>query len=205
MICLPGRGGTAFSEAADGDLRDEISRSGVSKRLDIASGWATAHQVHGATVVRVSGSGEVGKADALWTVSRGLPLAIFTADCLGVVLHAADAVGVAHAGWRGARDLVVSRLVESMTEDGHPPLRADVGPGIGKCCFEVGTEVADLFPGHVSTTTWGTTSVDLIGAVTDELADLDVCVCDGCTYHQDSWFSYRRDASPKRMATIGWI
>lgn len=206
MIRPPGRDGVAFSESSDGDLRhDREARTEAARTLGLPSEWATVRQVHGGDVTRVAGSGDAGEADALWTTQRRLPLAIFTADCFGVVLSADGAVGVAHAGWRGARARVVSRLRDEMTQAGYEPRQAAVGPGIGPCCFEVGEEVAAEFPTAGVTTTWGTTSVDLPGVIGSQLAGLETWSLDDCTRHGQGWFSHRADRTDKRLAAIGWL
>ena len=207
MISPPAAAGRVlFSDAGDGDLRsDAEARVELSQRAGIASEWATARQVHGSRVVRVSAPGSAGEADALWTTERGLPLAIFTADCLAVALQAPDAAGIAHAGWRGAAGGVVSGLKAAMSEAGFEPKRAFVGPGIGPCCFEVGSEVGEQFPSNLALTSWGSTSVDLCGAVRDSLASLDVWSADMCTKHDAGWFSHRSDATPSRQAGITWV
>lgn len=205
MIRPPGWSGVAFSERSDGDIRnDPGSRSGVSRRLGIDDEWAEVTQVHGATVIRVTAPGPAGEADALWTTERGLPLAVFTADCFGVVLSCDHAVGVAHAGWRGAAANVVEKLRATMSEAGHAPQRAALGPGIGPCCFEVGPEVADLFD-EVATTNWGTTSVDLRAALSAQLPGLEMWIADDCTFHDEGWFSHRSDGTSRRLASIGWL
>lgn len=206
MIRPPARSGVAFSEKSDGDLRaDMTARTSVSNLLGISGEWAGVAQVHGNEVVRVAAPGSAGEADALWTTEPGLPLAVFTADCFGVVLHADGAVGVAHAGWRGAETGVVSRLRDQMSSAGRQPVLAEVGPGIGPCCFEVGPEVASLFGGKVSETTWGTRSVDLPMAIDEQLNGLYVWRSPGCTQHEDGWFSHRRDGTRSRLAAIGWL
>jgi YfiH family protein len=187
-------------------MRGERSaRVELARRLGIPDEWASVRQVHGSQARRVHQAGDAGEADALWTSRSGLPLAIYTADCLGVVLVADGAVGVAHAGWRGGASGVVAHLIDEMTEAGYPPQRAAVGPGIGPCCFEVGPEVASLFPDYVASTTWETPSVDLAGAVGRQLSGLDVWHAGGCTRHEDGWFSHRADGTTARMATIGWL
>lgn len=206
MISPPGRQGVAFSEGSDGDLRgDTGSRRRISGSLGISEEWATVHQVHGHEVHRVETPGDAGHADGLWTSERGLPLAVFTADCFGVVLHADNAVGVAHAGWRGVDAGVVNRLRSGMADAGHVPLSAEIGPGIGPCCFEVGTEVAERFSTTSATTTWGTTSVDLTQALKAQLEGTDVWTVGSCTMHEPDWFSHRQDATPMRLATLGWV
>jgi YfiH family protein len=202
----PGVDGAAFTGGEDGDQRNDMTaRSTVSSWLGISRDWATVRQVHGMTPVRASGPGELGEADALWSDVPGLPLAVFTADCFGVVLRADSAVGVAHAGWRGAAGGVVSALRAEMTAHGHSPVGAAIGPGIGPCCFEVGPDVAGRFPNHVRETSWGATSVDLVSSIRQELEGLDVWVLGACTMHDDSLYSHRRTRTAQRIATLAWM
>lgn len=206
MIQPPGWDGVAFSDDSDGDLRDdERARHAAARALGIEGRWATVRQVHGNEVRRVSQAGDAGEADALWTTTTRLPLAVFTADCYGVVLGAPGSVGVAHAGWRGAAGGVVTNVITAMTAAGHPPQRAAIGPGIGPCCFEVGAEVAERFPTWATTTSWGSTSVDLAAAVRAQLDGLEIWASDGCTVHDDGWFSHRDSGTSERMAAIGWL
>jgi YfiH family protein len=207
MISAPTRqGGAVFSEASDGDLRsDSSAREALAGRLDISDAWATVDQVHGRVVAKATAPGGHGEADAIWTAVPGLPVAIFTADCLGVVIRSNEAVGVAHAGWRGAAAGVVGALIDEMSRAGHVPTEAALGPGIRPCCFEVGPEVIALI-GHETETTWGTASVDLHEAVSMQIpSGVSVWAVDGCTMHEDRWFSHRADATRSRMATVGWI
>jgi YfiH family protein len=196
----------AFSEAADGDLlNDHSARVRLAAELMISPRWATVTQVHGANVVSADRPGDHGPADALFTTTPGLPLAVFTADCAGVVVLADGAVGVAHAGWRGAAAGVVAALAEEMRTAGHEVTGAAIGPLIGACCLEVGEEVADLFPRARSNTSWGTTSIDLERAVSDQLPGVDIWRCGQCTRHEDGLFSHRRDRTTQRMAALGWL
>lgn len=196
----------AFSEAADGDIRNVVSRRNrLSNDLGIETDWALVTQVHGSEVVLADHPGDLGRADAVWTRLRGLPVAVFTADCFAVVLESESAVGVAHAGWRGVKAGVVGLLRSEMTSRGHPPTAAAVGPGIGPCCFEVGPEVASLFPEHTAETTWGTTSVDLAESIRSELAGLEVWMAGRCTFHEEGWFSHRRQGTPQRLAAVAWV
>ena len=206
MIQPPGFRGVAFTGARQGDLRnDAAARRDVSARLAIPEAWATVHQVHGGVVLEAEGPGSLGKADSIYTSRSGLPIAAFTADCLAVVLEADRGVGIAHAGWRGVAAGVVDNLRATMEAAGWNLLRSAIGPGIGPCCFEVGPEVAARFPANVSTTTWGTTSVDLAGAVASRLGGLEVWSAEACTRCSDEFFSHRRDATPARMAGIAWL
>ncbi|HSM01911.1 MAG TPA: polyphenol oxidase family protein [Acidimicrobiia bacterium] len=206
MIRPEGFRGVAFGDASDGDARqDPGARSRISASLGISDRWAWLRQVHGAGVAAVTGPGDGGEADAAFTVVPGLPIAVSTADCLPVMLEGDGAVGVAHAGWRGAAAGVVRAVRRAMENAGVPPSRAAIGPGIGPCCFEVGSEVADRFPGHASETGWGTLSVDLPAAVAADLEGLRIWMSRDCTRGDDRFHSYRRDGTSARQVAIAWL
>lgn len=193
----------AFTTADDGDARaDPEVRDRVSGRLGIGTSWGTVDQVHGTVVVAVSEAGDAGMADGLFSTTPGLPLAVFTADCVGVAVVGVGAVGVAHAGWRGAAAGVVFSLTNHFVEAGVEIQSATIGPHIRSCCFEVGAEVVEQFPKHVSETTWGTPSVDLASVVREQLGDVPTSDLGACTHCGKSAFSHRRDGDGRRMATI---
>lgn len=197
--------GAVFTLAADGDLRgDPVARRRVSDELGIEGAWATVNQVHGATVVEVTEAGNHGEADALYTTRPDLPLAVFTADCVGVVVHGSGGVGVAHAGWRGTLAGVVEALIGRMKEAGVEPEVAFVGPAIGPCCYEVGPEVRARFVGFEATTRDGRPAIDLPAAVVARLEDLLVNRVGWCTVDGPDTFSHRRSGELRRMAALGW-
>ena len=114
------------------------------------------HQVHSAVVRRVGrenrGEGLLrpvpGDYDGLITDEPGVVLAVFSADCVPILLFdpVRRAVGAVHAGWRGTAAGIVRNAVERMRQEfGCEPhdLRAAVGPCIGPCCFETGPEVRE--------------------------------------------------------------
>lgn len=168
-------------------------------------GWATVTQVHGNAVRVVEASGNYGEADALVTQCVDVPLAIFTADCLGVVLMGTRTIGVAHCGWRGLERGVLDATISAMAQLGDRPTRAAAGPGIGPCCFEVGEEVLAAFAGDTASTTWGSPSVDLFAVVQRQLDSIELMSDRSCTQCGDDFYSYRNGDVSERMATVGWI
>ncbi|MGH8957546.1 MAG: polyphenol oxidase family protein [Acidimicrobiia bacterium] len=201
----------AFSTAADGDLRDSReNRERFARRVGAPLQWAELHQIHGASVLEASGPGHLGNGDALFTRERGLALAVFVADCVGLVVEANSGVGLAHAGWRGAAAGVVRSLIDRMTAAGLEPVAAHLSPFIGACCFEVGLEVAAQFPDATAATSAGGVSVDLSKAIASQLP-MPLDSGPGCTYHDESFLSHRR-MSPEvglenvgRMVALGWL
>jgi polyphenol oxidase len=112
---------------------------------------ATLQQIHSATPVSACGrAGNLGQGDALTERTPGAVVAVRTADCIPILLADARnrAVAAVHAGWRGTVAEIAARAVEAMAREfGTRPedLHAAIGPGIGKCCYEVGPEVAAHF------------------------------------------------------------
>jgi YfiH family protein len=201
------QGRAIFSDVSDGDSRGSIAnRRAISERLGVPADWASVSQVHGARVMQVSEAGDHGEADALWTANRDLPVAVFTADCLGIVLYADAAVGVAHAGWSGLASGVIQNLIEAMASAGYLARAAAIGPAIGPCCYEVGPEVVSRFAEETTKTTWDTTSVNLWVAATRILGpEIDVWSLGQCTRCNPSWFSHRRDGSLDRQVSLAWL
>src|SRR6202158_4736173 len=111
----------------------------------------TLRQIHSDLIHCVSGAPEVGlTGDGLITQTPGLLLAILTADCLPVILVDAKrrAVGVFHAGWRGTVKRIVEKGVGEMQRcfgTRSRDLKAAIGPGVHRCCYEVGPEVRTKF------------------------------------------------------------
>jgi len=116
-------------------------------------------QVHD-TVVRRATKADCGKGiikprdyecvDAQITNEPGVALAVFGADCVPVFFYdpVAQAIGTAHAGWRGTIGRIVEKTVQAMeTEFGskRSDIEAYIGVSICGDCYTVGGEVAELF------------------------------------------------------------
>jgi YfiH family protein len=108
-------------------------------------------QVHGAAVVSAAAlraARPAPEADGVVATEAGAMVGVVTADCVPILLAAADGAGVAavHAGWRGLARGVVSAGVAALARaSGTEPVRiaAAIGPHIGACCYEVDAPVLD--------------------------------------------------------------
>jgi len=129
-----------------GDLGEAARRFGLS-------GIFTLTQVHSSDVFVIKDgfrekTGQ--KGDAIVTGLKDLGIGVFTADCLPILFvdRSASVVAVAHAGWRGTLSrIAMATLLEIERNFGIGPGRvvAVIGPSIGRCCYEVGEDVASLF------------------------------------------------------------
>ena len=95
------------------------------------------------------------RGDASATNCPGLLLAVQTADCVPILLADVKkrAVAAVHAGWRGTLQRIVAKAIGKMQmqfSTKAADLLAAIGPSIGGCCYEVGTEVASEFRSQFS-------------------------------------------------------
>jgi YfiH family protein len=161
-----GRGVGDEPAAVDENLRRLAEAAG----LDGPRAFASAHQVHGDRVVGAAGGAPLTeifppsagtdaappeqdasvRADAVVALEPGVAAAVRVADCVPVLLYAKDRglAAAVHSGWRGARASIAGRGVRALQHvSGADPSRmlAAVGPCIGRCCYEVGKDLASLF------------------------------------------------------------
>ena len=107
------------TSVAEGDLAISSSQPGLEarRRKVVDLPWTWMHQVHGATVVRVTQAGEGAgvDADAAVTATPAAVLAVQVADCAPVALVGSDGiVGIAHVGWRGLVAGTIRATVDAM-------------------------------------------------------------------------------------------
>ncbi len=96
-------------------------------------------------------SAQIGLGDALVTNQTGPVLMTLHADCQPVLIvdpgagRRGPAIGVAHAGWRGTvADIVGATLAVMAAAFGTrmDDVHVVLGPAIGRCCYDVGDDVA---------------------------------------------------------------
>jgi len=211
-----------------GDRADRVVEN--RRRIARSAGYAAESAVlpvleHGTNTVvvepRHAGLGALApapplRADALVTRYVGPALLATSADCAPVFLADREgrAVGIAHAGWRGAADGIVRkahrRLTGLLPEDAC--ILAAIGPCIGPCCFEVGPEVAERFsaiPHAVQEVAGLRPHVDLFAALRAQLVEAGAEVSDSrppCTCCQsDRFFSHRAMGRQVTGRMLGFI
>jgi hypothetical protein len=240
------RGGTAtrrfagisappFDRANYGERCTDAATAVARNRAMLREALGLAHepvwlqQVHGTSVTVVTGGANSGAssalqeyglapiADACVVRGRGLAAVIQTADCLPILLAAADGDELAaiHAGWRGLAAGVIEATLAAM-HAAPGSIRGWLGPAIGQRAFEVGPEVraafvdadpaaADCFQ-HGRDDRWHAGLAALARRRLMGLGVTEVSGGDWCTVEAPVDFhSYRRDGERSgRMATLVW-
>ena len=199
-----------------GDDAARVARNRAVLRACLPGEPAWIRQVHGTTVVDPERATPETEADAAVSRRAGAVCSVMTADCLPVLLsdRGGTAVGVAHAGWRGLAAGVVESAVRAL---GVSPreIIAYLGPGIGARRYEVGEDVRAAFvdkdlgaaaafaPGRE-----GKYFADLYALARARLAAAGVTEVHGggyCTASDERFFSFRRDGTTGRMASLVWL
>lgn len=123
--------------------------------LGMPDSFVHGKQVHENNVVIVDakamrgpfGDGIIYEADGYVTNVPGVPLAIYTADCVPVLLEdpVNKVIGAVHCGWRSTVADIEKAAIDKMLSLGADinEIRIAIGPAICANCFEVGSEVIE--------------------------------------------------------------
>ncbi|HZK43226.1 MAG TPA: peptidoglycan editing factor PgeF [Syntrophomonadaceae bacterium] len=113
-------------------------------------------QVHGAEVAIINKEHTGLGADNFTTAIKGVDamvtnisqicLTTFYADCIPIFLFdpIKRVIGIAHSGWKGTVNMIGNKTVQIMQDHygcDLKEIKVFIGPGIGKCCFEIGEEL----------------------------------------------------------------
>jgi YfiH family protein len=174
----------------------------------------TTWQVHGADVViangPVTGRKWLAKADGVITNRVDVPLVMRYAVCVPLLFYdpQQQAIGLAHAGWRGTVQGMAANMVFALQQAyGSQPqdIQVVIGPSISIDCFQVGEEVVDALEGYFGSSEGlmrrdpadGTAYVDLWAANQLDLqrAGVEQIEIAGiCTYQNKAdFFSHRAE------------
>jgi len=196
--------GTRVGDAPE-NIRRNLSRLSRTTGIDFDRA-ARIRLEHGSRIVPATAAGVAATADAMVTVTTGLPLAITVADCYPVVLAGSrSGVGIVHAGWRSIAGGIIAGAVAQLRRlsgERAEDLWAWIGPGIGACCFEVSSEVAGRFPAEFvrrgprpvdrpRVDLSGVLHAQLVGAGLERERITKTGLCTAC--RADLFYSHRRD------------
>ena len=208
---------------APGAVMENRARLRRLARMPAEPRWLS--QVHGTAVADLDTSTGIPVADAAVSARAGTVCAVLTADCLPVLLSTVDGsvLGAVHAGWRGLAAGVIEAALGALRARSVPgaDIQAWLGPAIGPCHFEVGSEVRTTFLQQdpaaeeaFAPNAAGRWQCDLYTLARLRLQRQGVADISGgglCTYDDAAnFYSHRRDvqhlglAATGRMASLIW-
>jgi len=199
-----------------GDRRENVrtNRERIKKTLGLER-LVSARQVHGSRVYPVAESSchdlEADGFDALITDVPGTGLMIQQADCQAVFLvdPVKQAIGIAHAGWRGSVVDIVAETVYAMSREfsSEPAdLTAAISPSLGPCCAEFVNFRSEL-PASLHSYQVRPDYFDFWAISHDQLCSAgvrpeNIHTAKVCTRCSKDYFSYRRENKTGRFASV---
>lgn len=155
----------------------------------------------------------INESDALITNKHEVCLVISLADCCGILLYdrKKQIIGAIHSGWRSTAQDIVGKTIKKISDtfNSNPSdLLVWVTPCAGKEDYEVGVEVARLFPQFIEPKQNGKYMLDLKSAIKKQLlvcgvSEENIEISPESTISDLSYHSYRRDKSLSgRMAAF---
>ena len=146
--------------------------------------------------------------DGLVSETRDLLLSVRSADCVPLLFYdpVRKVCAAVHAGWRGTVGGIAENAVRQMQTHGcrTEDILVAIGPCIGVCCYEVGTELFDAFVGkdarfaacfvpsgdryHLDLVHANKLVLARAGIADAHIDALNLCTC--CDGRE--WFSHRR-------------
>jgi len=196
-----------------GAVLENRRRLGRVIRLDPAS-IPIARQVHGSRIISHNGpqdpspfavpGSELPEGDGHVVTEPGLAPLVFVADCLPVALRGPGGLAMLHCGWRPLAAGIIAAGAEMVDAK-----EAVIGPGIGRCCYEVGPEVLDAFAPLGDGIADGR-MLDLAEVARRLLREVGVervqsaGLCTSC--NPELFYSHRRDEGRTgRQAGLAWL
>lgn len=194
------------------NFRRFFETAGIKNPAFVCGEQVHENNVHIATQMdlrKAYGHGDLIKADGYVTNQPNVPLVIFTADCVPILLEDSEnkVVGAVHSGWRSTVKDIAGNAIEKMKALGADvsKIKVAIGPAIDKCCFEVGVEVTEAVDKLLNSDASffydecpnGKYMLDLRGVVRERFLQLGVLaenieIVGDCTMcHPNTYFSHR--------------
>lgn len=195
------------------DLDFDLNKTVLSKQTHTDNIRVVTVEDSGKGITKES---DIEDTDGLITNIPGMTLVVFSADCVPILFYdkVKGVIGAVHSGWRGTVKKIGAKAVEKMqTVYGCNPkdICAAIGPSIGPCCFEFGSDAEDYFEDkYLTKKNNGKYLVDIWSVCRDTLlncgiSDENIDVSKVCTVcNCDKYYSYRKhkDNTGRQVAAI---
>lgn len=196
-----------------GDMKIDLSKAVLSRQTHTDNIRIVTESDHGKGICRES---DIFDTDGLVTDVKGTSLIVFSADCNPILLwdRKKNVISAVHSGWRGTVKHISQKAVGIMVSHFNcsaSDIVAAVGPSIGPCCFEFGSEAVALFDEkYIAKAENDKYKVDLWSIIYDDLwqsgllsENIDISrICTVC--QSDRYYSYRtqKEKTGRQIAVI---
>ena len=188
------------------------NRDSFIKQLGLISKPVFMKQIHSATVRAAKSSSDNLVCDSCYTTTKGLPLAVLSADCLPILISSndGDKIGVIHAGWRGLASGIIQKFIKRFSRD-PKDLVVWIGPSINPENYIIREDVFNKLS-KISTKFFSRTKdvgawhLDLkyVAKIILKQEGVEKIFLENiCTFsNPDQYYSYRRENQTGRVVSI---
>lgn len=199
-----------------GDSSEHVEQNRNRLRKDYFDGAPiqAMNQIHSDRICTIDSDRSIEACDALITQQKRRVLMVMVADCIPLLLYDAKQkiIAAVHAGRAGAFANIAGKTVEKMQKAYGSNTRhmyALLGPSIGSCCYEVGTDIRDeaVHLGYLDAIKMKNSRyyLDIQSIVEKQLAESGLAlehienedICTAC--HTQNYFSYRKEGKTGRF------
>jgi polyphenol oxidase len=196
------------------DVRKNRNKLITDLNLENEPVWL--NQIHENRIVNADGNINI-VADGAITSTPGIPCVIMTADCVPLLICNQDGnkIGAIHVGWKGLVAGIVHNAVKKFDISPEhlmvwigPHIKEDnyeVGPDVYQNCIDIDDNLKSAFK-RKDSTHWYANLEAMIKYLLNKSGVWDIYSSPYCTYSdEDNFFSYRRDQTTGRMASMIWM
>ena len=185
------------------DMRRAINRSRLQKSIN-APVLQFMRQNHGAEVALVTEAIPDPDCDAMITTNPEIALAVLTADCLPILVHAERMVSAIHVGRRGFLLGIVPKTLSMMREMGAREFTLSIGPSICGRCYEVSEDIYREAIETEPSSDAGFRHIDILAGVKGQISNFSTSIhsVNICTLESSLHYSYRRGGEAERQTGV---
>jgi YfiH family protein len=192
-----------------GNMKDPEVRNNILKIFNI-SDIVLCNQVHGSNIrnVNIKDAGKfIDNCDGLVTADKNLSLGIFTADCMPILMYceSKNVKAAIHAGWKGLAADIIDKCVNIIQEDFHvvaKDIKVYIAPHICCNCYEVSDEMEKVFNVKLENKKLNLSLIACQKLKKLKIAKDNIFISDKCSFHNENFFSFRKNKCNERMLSV---
>ena len=188
------------------------NRDSIIKQLKLNSKPVFMKQIHSATVRAAKSPSDNLVCDSCYTTTKGLPLAVLSADCLPILISSNDGnkIGVIHAGWRGLASGIIQKFIKRFSRD-PKDLVVWIGPSIDPENYIIREDVfnklskisTEFFSRTKDVGAWHLDLKYVAKIILKQEGVEKVFLENICTFsNSDQYYSYRRENQTGRILSM---
>ncbi len=189
------------------DAETVMANRKLLAKLFSLEGLVFMNQTHGTEIAEVhSADGVIPDADAIFTRTKGVGLAVLVADCLPLLLASSSMVAAVHVGRRGLLAGIIQKVIAKFPEDERDQMAAEIGPAICTSCYEVDLatyeEAIAVLPELATNTDLRQLNLVAGAEAILKRSGVSAVVQRICTQENGKYYSFRRSQTTGRQAGV---